>query len=285
MANETFEICKVLNHNTLLCENNGTQKTYMFFGEGIGFKRKVKEMFEYDSKVQNTMLMLKEEEANQYSRLVDLVSNKHLIDVVQHVVQEANQFFDNQINGNLHLTLLDHLNFAEEREKQNIRINYPFLYELQYLYPKEYTFAKEAYRYIKDELRGRYELPESELGFLVLHIHAALTDRKVSGVLLANKVLHECTQIIEEEFSQKVNLQSMYYVRFAKHVEYAIHRSKHGIPLENVLLESVKKMCPEEYQVAEKLSQHINRVLYIHLDEHEIGYLAVHIYNLRKNVV
>ena len=47
-----------------------------------------------------------------------MVDNKKLVDLVQDLVYEANKFFDGKVNAKLNLTLLDHLNFALERQKK-----------------------------------------------------------------------------------------------------------------------------------------------------------------------
>lgn len=285
MVKNEFEILGVLNHNTLLCRAFETEETYVFFGKGIGFKKKKGEKFIYNDNVENAKLVLEEKEAYQYKELIKHVDNKELINVVQNVVYEAFKFFDNHVNAKLNLTLLDHLNFAIERQKQNIQMNYPFLNELQFIYPKEYEFSKKALAYINEQMKGSIVFDDSELGFLVLHIHAAVTDEKVSKVLQNNKIMYEATQVIEEELKEQINRNSIYYARFTKHLEYAIQRSKNGIQLENVLLDSIKEACNKEFVIANKIKDLLNHSYHIHLDDDEIGYLALHIYNLknRKN--
>lgn len=282
MHEDKYMIINVLNHNTLLCKHMETGETYVFFGKGIGFKRKAGEAFIYDKSVENAMLVLENKEAGLYKELVERVENKKLITVVQEVVQEANRFFENRVNGNLNLTLLDHLNFAIERQKQNYQMNYPFLHELRFIYPKEYEFSSRALEYINNRMGGIVKFEEAELGFLVLHIHAAISNEKVSKVLLNNQVLYDCTKILEDEAGKKLNRSSIYYARFTKHLEFAIQRSRNGISLDNVLLDSIKETCKEEFKTAEKINELLSKSYRIKLDENEIGYLAMHIYSLKN---
>ena len=58
----------------------------------------------------------------------------------------------------------------------------------------------------------------------MLHIHAAITDTKVSKVLLNNEILYEATKIIEDSVDDHIDRKSIYYARFTKHLEYAIQR-------------------------------------------------------------
>lgn len=276
-----FEIISVLNHNTLLCKATDSQETYVFFGKGIGFKRKKGEYFTHDKNVESAMLALEDKEANLYKELVERVESKKLITVVQDVVIEANKFFENHINGNLHLTLLDHLNFAIERQRQNYLMNYPFLHELKFIYPKEYKFSKHALEYINEQMKDVVQFDESELGFLVLHIHAAISNEKVSKVLRNNQILYDCTKIIEQEVGAELDRRSIYYARFTKHLEFAIQRSRNDIHLENVVLQSIKDTCKEEFEIAQKINEHLSKSYRVNLDENEIGYLTLHIYNLK----
>ena len=279
---KNFIILETLNHNALLCEGVITKNTYVFFGKGIGFKRKSGEKFVVDGNVQNALTVLTSEEASQYRDLVEMVENKKLIAAVQEVVSQANKFFGGHINANLNLTLLDHLNFALERKKRNIIINYPFLNELKFIYPKEYEFSERAFNYLNVKCGENVKFDEAELGFLVLHFHAAVTDSKVSKVLRNNEIIYDSKKIIEDSIREKIDLDSIYYSRFVKHLEYAIHRFKNGIKLENILLDSIKTKCSMDYEIAVKLNEMLKEKYKIDLDEDEIGYLAIHIYNLRN---
>ena len=279
---KNFIILETLNHNALLCQGIITKKTYVFFGKGIGFKKKSGEKFVYDEKVQNALTVLSSEEADQYCDLLEMVENKKLIETVQKIVYEANKFFGGHINAKLNLTLLDHLNFALQRQKNNIVINYPFLNELKFIYPKEYEFAEYAYNYLNAKIGENVKFEEAELGFLVLHIHAAVTNSKVSKVLQNNEIIYDCRKTIEDEFQKKVDVNSIYYSRFIKHLEYAIHRYKNGIQIDNILLDSIKNKCAICYEIAQKINTMLKKKYRINLDENEIGYLAIHIYNLRN---
>lgn len=282
MGSKTFEIINVLNHNAILCKKVDMEETYVFFGKGIGFKKKKGDCFTQSEDVENAMLVLEDNEANLYKELLQRVDKKELVSVVQEVVYEANKFFNNKINGNLNLTLLDHLNFALVRQNQNIVMNYPFLNELKFIYPKEYEFSTKALKFINEQLVDIVNFEEAELGFLVLHIHAAVTDEKVSKVLLNNQMIYESIHIIEEEINQQIDRSSIYYARFSKHIEYAVQRSKNGIHLENVMLDSIKDTCSAEFAIAKKINEHLKKSYRINLDDNEIGYLTLHIYNLRN---
>lgn len=282
MTEEKYEIVNVLNHNTVLCKTQSTHETYVFFGKGIGFQKKGGDIFYYDDSVENALLVLEFKEANEYKELIERVENKVLVKVVGEVVQEADRFFNHKLNGNLHITLLDHLNFAIDRQRQNYQMNCPFFHELKFIYPKEYEFSKSALAYINEQMKGIICFDEAELGFLVLHIHAAISNERVSKVLFNNQILYECIQIVDDALGVTLDRHSFYYTRFIKHLEYAIHRYRIGTELQNVLLESIREICAKEFSIAMKIHAHLKRKHRISFDENEVGYLALHIYYLQN---
>lgn len=282
MQEKIFKIVNALNHNALLCQSKDTKEIYVFFGKGIGYKRKSGEEFVSDENVKDALLVLPPKEAEQYKELIHKVELKKLIELVQNIVNDAHEVFGGKINSQLHLTLLDHLNFAIERQKNNLVMNYPFLNELKFMYPKEYDFSIDAYNYLNEQLQGIVKFEESEIGFLTLHIHAAVTNSKVSKVLNNSEIIHATTQVIEEFDHKTLDKQSIYYSRFIKHLEYAIQRYHAGIQLQNVMLESIKETCKEDYIIANQINNLLNRKYRIQLDENEIGYLTLHIFNLRN---
>lgn len=273
-------IIKVLNHNTLICQEEGSEDQSIFFGKGIGFKKDVGDEINFDSSVAQAMVIMDKDQVTHYKSLMEKVKNSQIIDAVQAVVSMAHDFFNGKVSSNLQITLLDHINFAIERKKQNIDFTYPFLNELKHIYPKEYEFSLQAVDYLQKNLKD--SIPDNELGFVVLHIHAALEDKKISAVVLRNQIMHECIQIIEKETDFRINPQSIYYARFANHIEYAIHRTNNKIKIENVMLDSIQSKCVEEYKIAQVIGEHLKSKYHLKLDEAELGYLALHIYNFKQ---
>lgn len=275
----THTIIKVLNHNTVICKDALGEDQSIYFGKGIGFRKNAGDTIELDDSIPEGMIIMEKSKVEQYKELTEKVNNQEIIDAVQTVCAMANEFFNGKVSSNLQITLLDHINFAIERKKQNIEFTYPFLNELKYIYPNEYEFSYQAVDYFKEHLKE--SIPENEIGFMVLHIHAAIEGKKVSTLLLHNQIVHECVKIIEEEIGISVDSQSMYYSRFTNHIEYAIYRTKNNIKIENVMLDSIKEKCMKEYEVAVKIGEHLKSKYYLTLNDDELGYLALHINNFK----
>jgi transcriptional antiterminator len=65
----------------------------------------------------------------------------------------------------------------------------------------------------------------------------------------------------------------------ADHLEYAIKRIRSSEQISNPLTEDIRVLFHQEYKVAECIGPLIKEALNIDIDEHEIGYIALHIHS------
>ena len=275
-----YRIINVFNHNTILCESLNDYKKYIFLGKGIGFGKKTNDRFIYNKDIQTSLQVLDQEDSIKYEKLINSIENKKVIDIVQKVVNDANNYFDNKINNNINITLLDHINFAVERYKNNMIINYPFIEDLKYLYPKEYQFSKNEFIFIKEELKDIAVIDDAEIGFLTLHIHAALTDKHASDLIKKHTIVNACINEIEKLSNIKLDRSSIFFIRLVKHIEFAINRHEKGIYIQNIMIKEIKERCPSEFEITCKVNEMLKRDYDIELTNDELGYLALHIFNL-----
>lgn len=279
MKSNMYIIQEVFNHNALLCQQQTTDENYLFFGKGIGFKRKRGDIFVVDKNVERVLLTLTRDDIDRYKFLVQQVENKQLIKIVQNIVLQVQSYFEHTISGDLEISLLDHLNFAIQRRKQGYDMHYPFVNELKFLYPKEYTFSQEALAYLKSELKD--DAPDDdELAFLIMHIHAAVSGNRVSNVLNYNHAAVRCVELLEQMEHIKIDRSTVYYSRFLRHVIFALQRSRDGQTIKNVMLDNIKKSFSHEFELGQALALYVKKTLRLTLDEDEIAYLALHIYSM-----
>lgn len=102
------------------------------------------------------------------------------------------------MNPNLPFILADHIAFAQQREKQGIRLAAPLHYDVQHLYPREYELSLQALETVR--LRTGSSLPRSEAVSIALHIvNAELEGSDLYSTLTAVEVLDEVTASVERE--------------------------------------------------------------------------------------
>ncbi|CAM3599113.1 PRD domain-containing protein [Erysipelothrix urinaevulpis] len=279
--NNKYTIIRVLNHNSVMCSHNTSQQKRILFHKGIGFRRNIGEEITLPETIEKNLLVLEGDEAETYHSILKRAKDEKLIQAVQEIVEKANEVFDQAINPNLNITLLDHLIFAIERLEQGINITYPFMNELKIYYKEEFEFAGWVLKYLNENTDLSF--PKDELSFIVLHVHASLTKKGVSEVLEFNQINYEVRMIIEREIGQKIEISSRYYMRFVNHLEFAIRRSVQQIPVQNNLNASIASLAPQEYLIATMVADHISKIYHIKLEESEVGYLALHIHSMIQN--
>lgn len=188
---EEYTIKKVLNNNVVVAEKD--KKQFILVGKAIGFNSRKGSKISED-KIESIFVKQTEEE-NNFNKILESVDNK-----IVGISEEIISFCENELKAKfteaIHVSLPDHINFAINRIKQGIKIENPFLHELMALYPKEYSLAKKAIDMINKRLD--VNLPETEIGFICMHINAALNNKEVSSALSYTKKIGEVMELISK---------------------------------------------------------------------------------------
>jgi len=178
------------------------------------------------------------------------------------------------------VSLPDHINFAIRRIEQGVDIENPFLNELKVLYAKEYNLASKALIMINE--RFDMNLPEDEIGFICLHIRAAITKETVIEPLAYTRKLGEVMELISSSLNKKLPKSSLEYTRTITHLNFMIKRTLSGKIVKNQLLDSVKNTLYNEYEIAKNVSKKIEELFSVKVPEDEIGYIAIHLKRLTE---
>lgn len=89
---------------------------------------------------------------------------------------------------------------------------------------------------------------------------------------LASAVLDEA----EKEFG-KIDRSIVFPM--ADHLDFAVRRIQNGEQISNPLTDDIRVMFYKEYKVASCIRELLKERLQIEIDEHEIGYLALHVHS------
>lgn len=159
-------------------------------------------------------------------------------------------------------------------------IGNPFIYEIKALYIDEFRIGERAAALIKDRLE--VEIPESEIGFIALHIHAARQNKKVGETIKDTKLLMDLVNIIEKELSVDIHNTGLTYSRLINHLRASISRMEEHKYIKNPLLDTIKEQFKESYKIASKLGEYIEKTKEIYVSDDELGYLALHIERIKE---
>ena len=93
---------------------------------------------------------------------------------------------------------------------------------------------------------------------------------------LANEVLNRA----EKEFG-KIDRSILFPM--ADHIEFAVRRIKNHEQISNPLTDDIRILFYKEYKVAQCMEQLLMDKLQVQIDEHEVGYIALHVHSAIEN--
>lgn len=273
-----FEIIKVFSNNVVLCEDKRKNTEIIAVGCGIGFKAKAG-TFISDSAIEKLYGELSEEDKKYLS---DIMSNtdSEILDIVEDALKIIDKELKEKLSIYFHLTMLSHLSFAIERSKYGTIIRNPFLEELRVLYPQEYRIAEKFIAEVNKHLE--YKLEIDEVGFITMHIHAAVRGVKVSETSEQLTLTYELVKVIEIELGHKIDRESYDFIRLLTHLKFAVNRVKNNIKIENILLPEIKKKLKLYYKISQKVAKFAEKNYNILFNEDEVGYITIHLAKIKS---
>jgi len=273
-----YKVLKSLSSNVVVSEKDSN--VYVLFGKGIGFGKKPGELITKGSTIEQKFIKIDDSEKANYVEILNNVEVQ-ILAVTEEIISLAEDILKEKLFSRIHVGLADHISFSIKRMELGIDIVNPFLNEIQTLYPNEYNIAEKGSKLIKEKLN--VALPESEIGFITLHIHSARVNEEVSQTLKYTRIIKEVMEYIQELLGINTNQKSMEYSRLVSHLRYALDRIENEKVLKNVMLESVKTSMNEEFEISKKVCKFISQKLSKEVCEDEIGYISLHIYRLKQS--
>lgn len=275
---EGYIVTKVLSNNVVITQKD--EEIFVLTGKGIGFGKKKGDPITEKDIIEQKFIQIKSEFKENYNRILTTVE-KEIIAVSEEIIKLAVDRIGKELNSHIHIGLTDHINFAIKRMQEGINIVNPFDMEIKTMYPTEYAIAEEALELIKKRLD--ISLPESEKGFIALHIYSARVNQSVGETLRYTQIVKEIVEYIQKEINITIDEKSLDYIRLISHLRYALFRIDHDKPIKNVLLSSIKRQLKDEYKLSKKVCDIIAQKLDKKVPEDEIGYIAVHLSRIKNN--
>jgi len=146
---------------------------------------------------------------------------------------------------------------------------------------KEYSIAKEIIRNI--EIKLHLQFPQVEILYVAMHLLGTrlLLNKGNSEILNSfdEKIVDTVNQLInqvEKQMNLGIKTDKELFTAIALHLKPAIHRFKNQMNVRNPILEAIKVNYPVAFEAAIKAGKIINESFEININEHEIGYIALH---------
>ncbi|WP_378954189.1 BglG family transcription antiterminator [Pelosinus sp. sgz500959] len=183
-----------------------------------------------------------------------------------------------------YISLIIHIAIAIKRlgNKKDICLAEATLLKLKE--KEEYQVAKEIGQDIGDCFN--VQLPESEIGYILLHILGAKTQQSQTGDVhmeldeennLAIVMAKEIIMIAQNVLSYDLSHDKQLLNGLILHLRPTINRLKYGLTLRNPILHEIQENYPEVYGVAWMTSIVFEKYVGCRANEEEIGYIALHI--------
>ena len=276
-GSEGMQIFKKINNNVALA-HDAKGRELVVFGKGIGFPAMPYELTDL-SNVQRTFYDVNEK---YFDLLRDVPEAVFL--AADDIADMAREELDCSINSNLTYALADHLNFAIQRSHEGINLRVPLAYDIQHLYPQEYSIAKKGLHELCRNLG--VELPETETVSIAMHIITAENEvGNMHSTILTAKVISEISQIVEEHMEVRLDKEGFSYSRFCMHLRYLVQRMMHGKPLHaddamDSMFVAMRNEYPDVYVCVQQIDTFLHDTYGWCCSKEEQLYLIMHIHRV-----
>lgn len=182
------------------------------------------------------------------------------------------------------LALADHLSFAIKRVQRGIEGVFPLRAELAHLYPRELHWGERIVAGVNAELD--MELPAEEAIPIAMHlVNAAFNSGNLALTYRMTGVFSQVFDMIEGEYGQPLDRESVNVARFITHLRYFFVRVHSGDQVEDDqgrFVDAIRAAHPRAYGCAVKVRGLLEMRLESPITEDETGYLTLHIARLTQ---
>ena len=268
----SYMITKILNHNSFMGIESKNDQECLIMGKGVAFGKKVGQTVSVtgDARVYSLKELTDRGEAKEIIKSVSPLC----LELANEVLDQAEEEFG-KVDRSILFTMADHLDFAVRRIQNGEQISNPLTDDIRIMFYKEYKVAGCIRDLLKEKLGIRID--EHEIGYIALHVHAAIVDENVSQAMEIARTVRECICMVEEETGKSIDVMSLSYNRLMNHVRYMVARAIHGEKLKMSLNDYMSVKFPGPYMTAEKICRKMEKSLKLPIPDIEIGYLAMHL--------
>lgn len=278
-----MKIIKIVNNNivTSLDEQN---REIIVMGRGLGFGRKPGMPIE-DEKVEKVFRL---NSVGENQKLVDIIQDIPLehIKAADQIIEYAKSMLGKRLKETIYLSLIDHIDGAIDRYKNQIQFTNPLLWEIKQYYPSEFKVGVQSLSILRKMLR--IELPVDEAAFIALHFITAEYDTKMDVTFDIPRLIDDIIAIVESEFSIKIDKESIHYERFITHLKFFAARVLQAkqMPDDDDFLfrNMIRDQYKKSYACAQIIRQHLDECYKVTISEEEVVYLTVHIKRVTMHV-
>ena len=139
----------------------------------------------------------------------------------------ASQQLGCKLSGGLPFILADHLQFAVQRDDDQLSAPTPLEHEVAFIYPRELQIGQAALAIVQKHTGAK--LGQNEATSIALPIVNAEVDgmgraKDMDFIMKSTRVLDEVTQSVEKQLGCSLDTASYCYIRFLAHLRFLVRR-------------------------------------------------------------
>ncbi|MCX8955997.1 BglG family transcription antiterminator LicT [Erwinia psidii] len=278
-----MKIVKVLNNNVVIVHDaQGNEQVIM--GRGLAFGKRAGDEID-PQQVEKVFALQCPELIRRLGHLVSEISLE-VITTTESIIGLAKKELTHNLHESLAIGLTDHINFALQRQRENVPLRNSRQQQIKMLYPAEYAVSMKALVIIEKRLGIR--LNEDEAGFIALHLVNARLHSDMAEVMNITDFMQQILNIVRYQLSIEYQPDSLSYHRFVTHLTFFAQRmlGKQGVCSDDDSLhDAVRNRYPLAWHCVEKISRHINETFSYVPGTEEQMFLAIHIERVRREAL
>ena len=274
-----MRIEKVINNNIISARDmQGIELIAM--GKGIGFEKKPGSVID-DAAVEKIFRLENMDNKEHFKELLESLPLEY-IRLSTDLISYARDSLGLALSQNVYLTLTDHISFALNRYREGMNFNNALYDEIKLFYPVEYSVGRYALELIEERVGCR--LAEDEAASIALHLINGEMNSAMGTTFIMVKMMREMMEIIEKQIEIPEG-KTYPRERLISDLKQLANRLVAEEPIrgrkDELLYRFVRDNYEQEYQIIDKLSEHIEQEYERSMTEEEKVYLALNIKRMR----
>lgn len=273
-----MKILKRINNNVVLSEENGRE--VILIGKGIGFQSKPGDEVNPEV-VEKRYYPENDLSIEQMLMLMTKATDKEIA-VIYQIIRIFREEVTADFNPNVLFTLMDHILYAIQRQKQDLILANPIQWEIRKIYTKEYAVGLKAVEIVRQELYP--DFAEEEAAFITFHfVNAQLQNGVDQSAYEHTELTNNILRIVKLSMNIEFDENSSYFQRFVTHIRYYLIRQSQQADEQMVnssMVELAFSSYPKEKETAEYIKDYLYEQKKWVVNDMELMYLIMHIGNL-----
>ncbi|MFP3123776.1 PRD domain-containing protein [Ectobacillus funiculus] len=277
-----MQITRVLNNNTVLCEDEKNNELIVI-GRGLAFQKRPGDYVDQE-KIEKKFSLMSKEASEKFTELVISLPIEYL-ELSEEIIQKAKMRLGKKLNETIYISLTDHLHFAVQRLREGIFIENGLAWEIKHFYPEEFELGMEAIKMINEKFE--ISLPQNEAANIALHLVNAQLNETMTNMVEITKVIKKILTIVRYNFNIEFDENSLKYFRFLTHLKFFSQRMINGKIYkeveDNELFHIIRDKYNKAFKCTTKIQEFVKENYDYELSQEELLYLTIHIERVMKN--